>query len=295
MRAILPSFPAPPGGRLTPEMTRAFREDGVIVLRDFVSREACSRLRDRARQLMDAFDPAEVASIFSTTNRTHQADRYFLESGDKIRFFFEQSAFDDRGTLLAPREDSINKIGHAMHELDPVFRRFSYSADIVQIARELGGTDPALLQSMYIVKPPRIGGEVHWHQDSTYLYTEPESCLGLWFALEDATLENGCLHFVPGGHHGPLRERNSRVEGKGTVTSVIDETPWPEDRSIPAPAQVGTLVVFHGRVPHMSGPNESDRSRHAYTLHVIDRACHYPESNWLRRGPDLPLEGIFST
>ncbi|MEX1265818.1 MAG: hypothetical protein WEA08_02775, partial [Woeseia sp.] len=53
-----------------------------------------------------------------------------------------------------------------------------------------------------------------------------------------------------------------------------------------------TLVIFDGRAPHLSGPNRSDKSRHAYTLHVIDRNCHYPANNWLQRRSDLPLRGF---
>jgi phytanoyl-CoA hydroxylase len=61
---------------------------------------------------------------------------------------------------------------------------------------------------------------------------------------------------------------------------------------LPAEAKAGTLVIFNGRTPHLSGPNRSDKSRHAYTLHVIDQACHYPPENWLQRSPDLPLRGF---
>ena len=64
------------------------------------------------------------------------------------------------------------------------------------------------------------------------------------------------------------------------------------DETEPAEAPAGTLVIFDGRAPHYSGPNLSDKSRHAYTLHVIDQACHYPASNWLQRSADLPLRGF---
>lgn len=53
---------------------------------------------------------------------------------------------------------------------------------------------------MTILKPPEIGGAVHPHDDSTFLYTDPMSATGLWFPLEDCTVENGCLSFVPGSH-----------------------------------------------------------------------------------------------
>ena len=65
-------------------------------------------------------------------------------------------------------------------------------------------------------------------------------------------------------------------------------------QALAAEAPAGTLVVFDGRAPHLSGPNRSGKSRHAYTLHVIDRKCHYPAENWLQRSADLPLRGFDS-
>ena len=141
-------------------------------------------------------------------------------------------------------------------------------------------------------QPPHIGGEVVSHQDSTFIYTEPESCTGFWFALEDATLENGCMQFIPGGHKLPLKKRNYRVSARKLVTETLDDTPWPENQRVPVEAQAGTMGMFHGRAPHLSAANHSSRSRHAYTLHVIDRNSHYPKSNWLQRDNDLPLRGF---
>ncbi len=179
-----------------------------------------------------------------------------------------------------------------MHDLDPVFDAFSRTPELAEATRRIGIQDPAIIQSMYIFKPPRIGGEVYCHQDSTFIYTEPESCVGFWFALEDATLENGCMQFIPGGHKMGLKERHYRGPDGKLMFETLDDTPWPEDRRIAAEAKTGTVVIFDGRSPHLSGPNLSDKSRHAYTLHVIDRACRYPAENWLQRDPELPLRGF---
>jgi len=288
----LPAFRAPSGGALTNAMLAAYEEAGVILLEDFVAVEDCRALRTRALELVAAFDPAEVRSVFSTTGQEQLDDRYFIESGDKIRFFLEAGAFDEAGRLRQSKEDSLNKMGHAMHDLDPVFDRFSHGPELAEIAKRLGFSRPALIQSMYIFKPPRIGGEVVCHQDSTYIYTEPESCVGFWFALEDATIENGCMYFIPGAHREPLKQRNYRSGEFELTTEVLDDSPWPERLRLPAEAKAGTLVIFNGRAPHLSGPNTSDRSRHAYTLHVIDQVCHYPADNWLQRDPTLPLRGF---
>ncbi len=273
-------------------MIQAWREAGVIVLRDFVSLDDCARLQRRALQLVDEFDPRTVRSVFSTTDQEQLDDSYFIESGDKIRFFFEPGAFDEQGELRQSKADSLNKMGHAMHDLDPVFDAFSRTPQLAEIASRVGLRDPLILQSMYIFKPPGIGGEVACHQDSTYIYTEPESCVGFWFALEDATLENGCMQFMPGAHRLPLKKRNFRGPSGTLHTEVLDDTPWPIDQCVPAEAPAGTLVVFDGRAPHLSAANRSAASRHAYTLHAIDGTCHYPADNWLQRGIELPLRGF---
>lgn len=288
----IPTYTAPADGKLTAEMVADFRHAGVLIVTGFVSTERCRKLREHTLDLIDAFDPSDVKHVFSAMEQTQLGDKYFEESGDKIRFFFEHDAFDDDGNLTQSKEDSLNKMGHAMHDLDPVFDAFSRTAKLAATVASLGYDDPVLLQSMYIFKPPHIGGEVYCHQDSTFLYTEPESCIGFWFALEDATVDNGCMYFIPGAHKGPLKELHYRNDDGEMTFKSLDDSPWPEDATVPAEARAGTLVIFDGRAPHLSGPNRSDKSRHAYTLHVIDRNCHYPAENWLQRSPDLPLRGF---
>ena len=196
-----------------------------------------------------------------------------------------------QGGLKQPKELSINKAGHALHDLDPVFAAFSREPRFAAVAAAIGFEQPLLLQSMYIFKQPRIGGEVTCHQDSTFLHTEPLSCVGLWLALEDATEENGCMWAEPGGHRRPLQARFVR-EGDATRMVTLDPEPLPVDGLVPLPAAKGTLVLLHGQLPHRSGPNRSAHSRHAYALHLIDGTCHYSPDNWLRRGADLPLRGF---
>ncbi len=174
----IPTFRAPGTGQLTAEMLSDYEAAGVIVLEDFVSVDDCWRLRERMLELIDDFDPTSVRHVFSAMEQTQLGDKYFEESGDKVRFFFEQGAFDGDGELRQSKERSLNKVGHAMHDLDPVFDEFSRTPELAAVVGSLGYTNPVLLQSMYIFKPPHIGGEVYCHQDSTFLYTDPESCTG---------------------------------------------------------------------------------------------------------------------
>src|SRR6266566_2917191 len=227
---------------LNPEQLATYDRAGFLVLENFVDQSACNSLRARAEELVRDFDPAGVVSIFSTHEQTRTSDDYFLESGDKIRFFFEENAFFADGGLRQTKEQSINKIGHALHDLDPVFDRFSRSTEIKQLVSDLGITEPLLLQSMYIFKQPRIGGEVTCHQDATFLFTEPLRMVGLWFALEDAGVENGCLWAIPGGHKLGLKSRFVRAEGGGTRFEILDDSPWPEEKLQPLEVKQGTLI-----------------------------------------------------
>ena len=269
-----------------------YRKQGFLVLENFADVGECDELRARAVELVQGFDPAEVVSIFSTNEQNRLTDDYFLTSGDKIRFFFEENAFTGDGTLKYEKEKSINKIGHALHDLDPVFKKFSRTAKVKQLAQAIGFANSLLLQSMYIFKQPNIGGEVTCHQDSTFLYTDPIDIVGLWFALEDATVENGCLWAIPGGHRHGLKSRWVRAPEGGMKFDVFDTEPWPEDQLIPLEVKKGSLILLNGLLPHRSFENKSTRSRHAYTLHLIGAGVRYPEDNWLQRS--LPLKGFES-
>lgn len=269
-----------------------FDADGYAALPNFRSPDQLAAVRARALALVEAFDPGERRSVFTTREQTRTVDDWFLGSADQVRCFFEEEAFDADGALRVPKQVAINKIGHALHDRDPVFDAFSHGADLDAVARGLGLVQPQIWQSMFIFKQTGIGGEVGWHQDATFLYTEPLSVTTFWFALEDADESNGCLWVEPGGHRGPLRERFRRT-GDQVRKEVLDATPWPSGDAVrPLPVAAGTLVCFHGLLPHYSAPNRSPRSRPAYTLHVTDARCAWAADNWLQRDGTLPLRGF---
>jgi phytanoyl-CoA hydroxylase len=235
----------------------------------------------------------EQATVFTADGTAvHASDDYFLSSGDKIRCFFEKDAFNERGELRQDAHLCLNKLGHAMHDLDPVFKEFSHSSRLAAVAQSIGLKQEKLLQSMYIFKQPRIGGEVTSHVDHTYLWTEPQSVIGFWFAIDDATTENGCMWALPGGHRMPVKYRNRlTADRKSTFNEIFDSTPYPTTGLVPLEAPRGTLILLNGTLPHRSGPNTSDKPRHAYTIHAIDGTASYPSDNWLQRS-SLPMNGF---
>ena len=243
------------------------------------------------------------------------ADRYFLDSADKVSYFFEPDAFHPQtGQLIVDKTAAINKIGHALHSLDPVFAAFSTTAAVRSLVQQLGFRSAVLLQSMLIFKHPRIGTKVDVHRDSTFLYTEPSTAVGFWFALERCDRHNGTLRFVKGSHRDGGSDRRMRRRGTVKPRITINNVPAAErraDQQYDAPhnanvkleftgldktasgygdeqwtleeVDVGTVVLIHGDVVHASEHNHSDKSRYVYTFHVIDDAgTRFSEDNWLQ-------------
>ena len=260
-----------------------FKSNGYLVLNNFMSAAECDAVMQRAEELAAAYNYDGHPSIFQTTEQAKTSDDYFLNSGGNISFFFEKEAFDASGKLKTDLFHSLNKIGHALHDLDPVFNAFTRSPQMKELANELELHDYLIIQSMMIFKHARIGGVVDIHQDATFLYTEPTSCTGFWFALEDATKENGCLWAKPGGHQTSLRSRFQRKAGGGTEMIFLDKEPFSIEGMIPLEVKKGTCIVLDGLLPHYSLPNTSGQSRQAYSVHAINKHSVYPETNWLQR------------
>jgi len=267
--------------QLTASQRAEFERTGYLVLPHFISDSECVALRDHAGALeAELRADQDNVTVFSAGDQAHGDDSWFLTSGDKTRGFFE-----DDGSHL-------NKIGHAMHDLDPVFDRFSRQLGFADVAAGIGFDDPRLVQSMYIFKHPGVGGEVTWHTDHTFLWTEPRSVVGFWVAIDDATVNNGCLWAIPGGHKIPVKSRFLR-RGDTTVTEVFDDTPYPLERAVSIEAKRGTLVLLDGALPHWSDVNKSDQPRQAYTLHIVDGAADWDDRNWLQR-PTVAFQGFES-
>lgn len=278
---------------LTPEQVAQFHRDGYLVLDGFSSQEECTKLRRRMDQLLADFDPQTI-SIFTTTNQIAKTDDYFLNSASDIGFFFEDKAFDEQGKLRQAKELSINKVGHALHDLDPVFREFSRSQAVANVLRSLGYQRPLPVQSMYIFKQPSIGGVVVPHQDSTFIHTTPLSCVGLWWALEDATKDNGCLWALPGVHKQGLTRRFFK-RPDGTVGFDGPATEWDLSGCVPLECRAGTLVLLHGENVHYSAENTSPVSRHSYSMHVVESAkgTEWTADNWAQRAPSNPWQPFY--
>lgn len=273
---------------LTPEQIKQFHEDGILVVPNYLSETQINSMKNEIHTIINQIDLLQSRSIFTTAEgmKGVNRDNYFLESGDKIRHFWEENAFDEAGNPRQSLDQCINKIGHALHDLNPVFHDISYDKKVGIIARQLGLKDPRIPQSMYIFKSPHIGGKVDVHQDGSFLYTEPQSVIGFWWALDNCTIENGCLWASLGSQKNGLYRRFKRLELPEIGTEFVPKDYFvpSTDGGVPLECPKGSLVLIHHSVVHWSLPNQSSNSRHAYSIHVVDGAegFVYPKDNWLQ-------------
>lgn len=271
------------------EIIDRFDRDGYMVFEDFYSPEEIDEMLKAGRDFPFQA-PKEDRCTFQTETRNQ---KYFLESGDKIRFFFESGALGPNNELLVPEQYSLNKVGHSLHKDHPVFRKYTFDNRIRELCWQLGFQKPAVAQSMYMFKNPGIGDAVSSHQDGSYLYTDPPSVVGFWIALEDATLENGCLKFIRASHKNGVHRRYIRNPDKDSPEALIFDRPAPIyqlSNFTACPVKKGTLVIIHSQVVHRSETNKSKKSRDAYTFHVIEtRGTRYASENWLQPPESFPV------
>lgn len=267
------------------ELARNFERDGYAVLKNFLTNEEVEALRDESLRLIKEESVKErQKQIFG--NDYNMKSKYFVDSGDRVSYFFEEKAFDLKTKeLVLPVEQSIAKIAHALHHFNPIFKHISTSQKVQGIFKAIGYKEPTIAQSMVIFKNPKVGGEYFPHQDASYLCTEPVHVAGIWLALDDATPENGCLEFIPGSHRWPLNRRFVRTGQKdGALLKWVGPTQeYDENKFVAAPVKRGDLVLLDGVVIHRSAPNNSDKSRWIYTFHVFDKdRAVYQKDNWLQ-------------
>lgn len=169
-------------------------------------------------------------------------------------------------------------------EAAPEFADHLYNDRIVPLVAQLMGADTVRVWHDQVqVKPPQIGGPTIWHQDHPYWpIIQPADLVSAWVALEDATVENGCMWMVPGSHlWGPYPGK----DGGGTIGSRKDDwgpdydhTRLPEGatvNAVPVPVPAGGVVFHHCRTWHGAPPNRSDHNRPAIAVHYMPGWTRY--------------------
>jgi len=201
----------------------------------------------------------------------------------------------------------VDTIGHGLHNVEgSIVREFCMSEAFRGFIAQFGMRAPTVCMSKAILKPAKAGSKVPPHTDDQYFWTNPPSGLTLWFALDDADESNGCIQIVPNSHKTYLpgdRFSFSKADGKAHWLPPISSSfssaeiesahhqrvEFPQGKaadklewtSLPVPS--GSLIVMDRRLVHRSASNPSQKSRLAFTIHIIDGACDFSEGNWIPR------------
>jgi ectoine hydroxylase-related dioxygenase (phytanoyl-CoA dioxygenase family) len=216
----------------------------------------------------DAFDVDRLAEVRAAIEPYERKVNEFLRQLDGGRF--EVAAADALTVTL-----HLSTLSQACRDLafDPL---------IADIALDLIGPDVRLYWDQAVYKLPHNDDVVPWHQDNGYVYVEPQAYLTCWVPLVDATLDNGTVWVVPGGHR------------RGTLQHWHTELGWrclPEstEGAVPVEAPAGSIVVFSSLTPHRTGPNVTDDVRSAYILqYAPDGARLLQGDPAAGRGPPVP-------
>ena len=262
---------------LSPIELDSYHRDGILAIPNVLTDAECDLLINRANELSNEFDP-NSSPIFTTNEKNHINNDYFLQSHNNISYFLEEDASKEQ---ILKKNNCINKIGHALHILDPIYKSISDKAIVYNICKQLKMTSPHIMQSMVIFKQPHIGSKVNPHQDGTFLQTP--NLLGFWFALEDVHLTNGCLEVAKQSHLLPIAKTFNKI-GSTTEFKQLHDTPTDLEYE-PVLVKKGSLVLIHGNVYHQSRPNKSDHSRIIYTFHCADLKETWYDANWIPLGP----------
>ena len=122
---------------LSPTQVDQYHRDGFLVVPDAVPVERCAALRDAAVGIVDRFEPSARRTVFTTNEQQRASNDEFLSSASGAWCFFEEGALGPDGEMRQPKQLSINKIGHAMHDLDPVFEAFTYTPELAGVATDI--------------------------------------------------------------------------------------------------------------------------------------------------------------
>ncbi|RKP52981.1 phytanoyl-CoA dioxygenase family protein [Cohnella endophytica] len=238
---------------LTEEQMKHYGEQGYIIFEELFSNEEM----DRVRGLIDAFDEESEREL-----REKERNGDFISTAGKINF-------------------TAN-----LNFRHPRLQRFSADQRFVDITTAILGPDTKLYWDQSVYKRPEADRDFPWHQDNGYAPTSPVHYLTCWLALEDTTIENGCIWVKPGSHR------------QGFVKHVKTDIGWVcyfgEDPGIPVELKKGSMVAFHSLLFHRSTPNLSKTTtRKGYVLQYSVDGSFNPDTNQVyRNGPLIARGGV---
>ena len=248
-----------PGTRLTEAQVAFFHDQGYLAPVRMLDDRQIDVLHDELVKLMDPSHPSHGLFHEFHSNESTNPDTVLFHALGAWR------------------------ISEAFHDLlwNPAF---------VTPAAQLLGGPVRFWHDQLFCKPPRHGGVVAWHQDYSYwTRTEPMAHLTCWIALDDATVENGCLQYVPGSHRWSLLPITGLAGGMDSVKSVLTEEQRARFRPVAIEIKKGEASFHHPLMVHGSSENKSNRPRRGAVLNVVRDGVRSATNEPLLQGiPPVP-------
>ncbi|MEX0325810.1 MAG: phytanoyl-CoA dioxygenase family protein [Puniceicoccaceae bacterium] len=236
--------------------------DGYIVRESVLSAEQIEQVKEALSRMVRKYGPdRSLADLVPGTTGSIGGGAMVRKHNSRLFIQFEakeEPQVDDPEAL----ELQVRKVMYFADE-EPVFRdMLSQEGPIVRIAEELLEDNALLFQDMALIKPPRIGATKPWHQDNAYFSVSPlDAVCGVWIAVDEATVQNGCMHMLRGQHHkGPMKHEHKR-------DCEINVRKLDLSTLVPVPLKPGSALFFSGLIPHETPPNRSAHRRRALQFH----------------------------
>jgi phytanoyl-CoA hydroxylase len=216
-----------------------FHEQGYLIVENaFTAQEVQIALDGLFHLLSGAVEEFDGVQYERASAGVAIEDMSVEEKQDYVRKFMSFVDYDER----------LNELAH--HPL------------LLALVERLIGEAPVLFQSMALLKPPRLGRDKPWHQDAAYFQIELDAkVVGCWIALDEATIENGCMVIAPGSHlNGPVVHFRRR-------DWQICDTDVDNSGAVAVPLKPGGLLIFQSLLHHGTPPNDSGLRRRALQFH----------------------------
>ena len=237
------------------ELRVRFDRDGFAILPDVITGDALRELR------------AHIDAVLDGELRPNLPG-----AGDEFVTQWEPRVV---GREDLPRRQRIRVLFHLSHA-HAWFRAFSRQPAMLDAVAALIGPDVRYYTDQLFVKPPRVGSEVPWHQDSGYWPAAEPRLLSAWVALDDVTIENGCVRYLPGSHRKALEHHDIETDNPNKTT--IRDGLFCAGDEVPAVMSAGSVCFHHSLCVHRSLPNASDLPRRGWVLIYLPEslAFHQP-------------------
>lgn len=257
-------------GKVKPRHVDAYRSSGFLVYED-------------------AFAPEEVEALRRETAKLCRGEYGAIRSGRKDA---AEAAGGGQAGAVAPVHSQLSDEEvqrrylciHFPHKISPLMQQSMSHPRSVEVLTQVIGPNVKCMQSMLFIKAAGKPGQA-WHQDEYYIPTRDRSLAGGWIALDDATVENGCLWVIPGSHrHGVLWPQRVHGDRRFDCAGEALGFPYTDEDAIPVEVKAGAVVFFNGYLLHRSLPNRARAGfRRALVHHYMSAESLLP---W-----HLPREG----